>query len=36
MKNKFAAYLCSDMAKDITGKAFVLKKDKEPYEGYHT
>lgn len=33
---KQVAYLCSDKANDITGKVFVTKKDKEPYEGYHT
>lgn len=33
---KFAAYLYSDKADDISGKIFVLKKGKEPYEGYHT
>jgi len=32
---KFAVYLCSDNAKDITGKIFVLKKDKEPFETFH-
>lgn len=32
----YAAYLCSEEAKDITGKVFVLKKGKKPYEGYHT
>lgn len=32
---KYAAYLCSDEAKDITGKIFVLKKDKEPFEAFH-
>lgn len=29
------AYLCSDEAGVITGKVFVMKKGKEPYEGYH-
>lgn len=33
---KFAVYLCSDKASDISGKVFVLKRGKEPYEGYHT
>ena len=33
---KFAVHLCSLETKNITGKVFVLKKDKEPYEGYHT
>jgi hypothetical protein len=28
-------YLCSDEARDITGKVFVVKKDKKPCEGYH-
>ncbi|KKQ42185.1 MAG: hypothetical protein US60_C0022G0011 [Microgenomates group bacterium GW2011_GWC1_37_8] len=32
---KFAVYLCSDKASDISGKVFVLKKDKKTYEGYH-
>lgn len=32
---EFAVYLCSDDAKDITGKIFVLKKDKEPFEAFH-
>jgi len=29
-------YLCSNGANDITGKVFVMKKGKEPYEGYHS
>lgn len=33
---KFVVYLCSDEASDISGKVFVVKKGKEPYEGYHT
>ena len=33
---KCAIYLCSEEANGITGKVFVLKKGKEPYEGYHT
>lgn len=33
---KHAAYLCSEEANSITGKVFVMKKGKEPYEGYHT
>lgn len=33
---KFAVYLCSNETRDITGKVYVLKKGKEPYEGYHT
>jgi len=33
---KYAAYLCSSKANDISGKVFILKKGKEPYEGYHT
>lgn len=33
---KYAAFLCSKEASSITGKVFVLKKGKEPYEGYHT
>ncbi|MBU0579190.1 SDR family oxidoreductase [Patescibacteria group bacterium] len=33
---EYAVYLCSEEAKEITGKVFVMKKDKEPYEGYHT
>ena len=32
---KFAVYLCSKEAKNITGKIFVLKKGKEPFEGFH-
>lgn len=33
---EYAVHLCSEGAKDITGKVFVMKKGKEPYEGYHT
>jgi len=33
---KYAVYLCSKEASGITGKVFILKKGKEPYEGYHT
>ena len=33
---KYAAHLCSEKANEITGKVFVMKKDKEIYEGYHT
>lgn len=32
---KCAVYLCSSKADKITGKVFVMKKDKTPYEGYH-
>jgi len=32
---KFAVYLCSHEAKYITGKIFVLKKGKEPFESFH-
>lgn len=32
---KFAVYLCSEEAKGITGKIFVLKKGKEPFEAFH-
>jgi len=32
---KFAVYLCSSEADDITGKVFVLKKGEKPVEGYH-
>lgn len=32
---KFAVYLCSEEAKEITGEIFVLKKGKEPFEGFH-
>ncbi len=32
---KFVVYLCSDEAKDITGKIYVLKKGKEPFEAFH-
>jgi len=32
---EYAVYLCSEKAKEITGKVFVMKKGKEPYEGYH-
>lgn len=34
--SKFAVYLCSPEASDISGKVFVLKKGKKPFEGYHT
>lgn len=33
---KYAVYLCSEEANGITGKVFVMKKGKKPYEGYHT
>ncbi len=33
---RYATYLCSDDAFNITGKVFVIEKDKEPREGYHT
>jgi len=33
---KYAVFLCSEEANGITGKVFVIKKGKEPYEGYHT
>lgn len=33
---KYAVYLCSEKANEITGKVFIMKKNKEPYEGYHT
>ena len=33
---EFVAYLCSEEAKNVTGRVFVLKKGKKPYEGYHT
>lgn len=33
---EYAVYLCSEKAEEITGKVFVMKKGKEPYEGYHT
>lgn len=32
---KFAVYLCSDEAKNLNGKIFVLKKGKEPFEASH-
>lgn len=32
---KHVAYLCSDTT-NITGKIFVIKKGKEPYDGYHS
>lgn len=32
---KFAVYLCSEEAKDVNGKIFVLKKGKEPFEAFH-
>jgi NAD(P)-dependent dehydrogenase (short-subunit alcohol dehydrogenase family) len=31
-----AVYLCSDDANKVTGKVFVMKKGKEPCEGYHS
>lgn len=33
---EYAVYLCSSQANKITGKVFVMKKGKKPYEGYHT
>lgn len=33
---RYATYLCSDDAINITGKVFVIEKGKEPHEGYHT
>jgi len=33
---KYAAYLCSSEVNGITGKVFVMKKGKKPYEGYHS
>lgn len=33
---KYAVYLCSSEANKITGKVFVIKKNKIPYEGYHS
>lgn len=33
---KYAVYLCSEEAKAVTGKVFVVKKGKKPYVGYHT
>lgn len=32
---EYAVYLCSEKAKNINGKIFVLKKDKEPFEAFH-
>lgn len=32
---KFVCKLCSDSSNSVTGKVYVLKKDKEPYAGYH-
>lgn len=32
---KFAVYLCSSEANDITGEIFVMKKGQKPYKGYH-
>jgi 2-dehydro-3-deoxy-D-gluconate 5-dehydrogenase len=29
-------YLCSDSGNKITGKVFVIKKGREPYEGFHS
>lgn len=31
-----AVYLCSEEANSVTGKVFVMKKGKEPHEGYHS
>lgn len=31
----FAVYLCSEEAKNISGKIFVLKQDNKPYEKFH-
>lgn len=33
---KEAVFLCSEKANRITGKVFVMKKKKEPFEGYHS
>lgn len=33
---KQAVYLCSSKANGITGKVFVMKKDKKPVEGFHS
>lgn len=33
---KQAVYLCSNQTNSVTGKVFVIKKGKKPYEGYHT
>ena len=33
---KQIVYLCSDKANSVTGKVFVMKKGKEPFEGYHS
>jgi len=33
---EYAAYLCSREARNVTGKVFVMKKGKKPYEGYHS
>lgn len=33
---KFVVYLCSREADKISGEIFVMKKGKEPFEGYHT
>ncbi|HET9946859.1 MAG TPA: SDR family oxidoreductase [Patescibacteria group bacterium] len=32
---EYAVLLCSEKAKEITGKVFVLKKGKEPFESFH-
>ncbi|OGK15562.1 hypothetical protein A2774_06085 [Candidatus Roizmanbacteria bacterium RIFCSPHIGHO2_01_FULL_39_12c] len=32
---KFAIYLCSNKANNITGKVFVLKKNRKPFERFH-
>lgn len=33
---KYAAYLCSNKADDITGEVFVMKKGKKHYKAFHT
>lgn len=33
---KFAIQLCSSEFADVTGKVFVLKKGKQPFEGFHS
>lgn len=33
---KYAAYLCSEQANNITGKVYVMIKGQEPYEAFHT
>lgn len=32
---EYIVYLCSDEAKQVNGKVFVLKKGKEPFAGFH-